>query len=80
MKRLDCRRCARRLTNLEIALNLKLSGRAASTFYCLSCLADRYDVSEEQLMAWAKFFKENGCELFSRQYADDEEIKGGSSS
>lgn len=77
MKRLGCRRCARSLTNVEIALNLKMRGRSVSAFYCLSCLADGYDMDKEKLMEWAAFYRENGCELFLRRYVDDEEHEGG---
>lgn len=71
MKRLLCRQCARRLGNVEVALNLKMRGRAVSTFYCFGCLARGYDMNKERLLEWADFYKRNGCELFSREYVPE---------
>lgn len=71
MKRILCRCCEASLGNTEIALNLKLRGRAVDTFFCLECLAERMDSAPEELSQLACFFKENGCELFSRQYVDE---------
>ncbi len=71
MKRILCRCCDLSLGNTEIALNLKLRGRAVGTFFCLRCLAERMESAPEELSQLAWFFKENGCELFSRQYVDD---------
>ncbi len=72
MKRILCRCCEAPLGNMEIALNLKLRGRAVGTFFCLSCLAGRMESAPEELAQLARFFQENGCELFSRQYVDEQ--------
>ncbi len=71
MKRILCRDCEASLNNTEIALNLKLRGRAVGTFFCLRCLAERMESAPEELQQLAWFFKDNGCELFSRQYVND---------
>ena len=71
MKRLGCAVCGRNLTNTEIALNLKLRGRAVSRFFCLSSLSRQMDCTEKELLDMAAFFRENGCELFSRQYVEE---------
>lgn len=71
MKQLLCRQCSEILSNLEVAMNLKMRGRSASTFFCLGCLSEGYDMSREKLLEWADFYKKNGCELFSRNYVDE---------
>ena len=72
MKRILCWCCEASLGNTEIALNLKLRGRAVGTFFCLRCLAERMESAPEELAQLARFFQENGCELFSRQYVDEQ--------
>lgn len=61
---------------MEIALNLKLRGRASSRFVCMSCMAERLDCAEQSLADMAAFYQENGCELFERQYVDEQEREG----
>lgn len=45
-----------------IALNKKLLGD--DEILCLTCMAETFDVSVEQLLDKIEFFKEEGCELF----------------
>lgn len=71
MKRILCGACRRALDNDEVALNLKVGGRAASRFFCLPCLASRTGADEAELRKMTAFFKENGCELFERRYVDE---------
>lgn len=68
MKRILCVDCGRSLGNTEIALNLKLRGRSTGTFGCMACLARRLDCDEEKLRGMAEYYRENGCELFTRVY------------
>ena len=72
MKRIGCGDCGAPLGNMEIALNLKLRGRAAGTFFCLQCLGQQLDCPREELKRMAVFFRENGCELFSRRYVEEQ--------
>ncbi len=72
MKRLLCGDCGAALTNTEIALNLKTRGRAVSFFFCLHCLGKRMGCAPQELKSLAAFFRENGCELFSRVYVDEQ--------
>ena len=72
MKRLLCRDCFAELGNMEIALNLKIRGKAAGTFFCLRCLGDRMDCDPEELKRLAAYFRENGCELFSVTYVEEQ--------
>ena len=71
MKRILCRKCGENLGNREIALNLKLRGRAVGTFFCLHCLAKQTGGTENELARMADFFRANGCELFARRYVDE---------
>lgn len=72
MKRLLCENCQSSLCNDEIALNLKLRSRSVGTFFCLKCLSHRMDCPKEKLTQMAAFFRENGCELFTRQYVNEQ--------
>ena len=60
----SCAACARSLTRDEIALTKKLINRGARSFLCLSCLARRFDVSENILKEKIIQFREMGCTLF----------------
>ena len=60
-----CCRCARPLEPDEIALTRKLINRGAVRFFCLSCLADHFDVTEEILRRKIRDFREMGCTLFT---------------
>ena len=59
-----CVRCARPLHPDEIALTRKLINRGASHFFCLSCLAARFEVPESALRGRIRQFREMGCTLF----------------
>ena len=72
MKRLLCHGCGRSLRNQEVALNLKIRGRSIGVFYCEDCLSERTDSTAGELRELARFFTENGCELFSRKYVNEE--------
>ena len=68
MKHISCADCGESLGNAEIALNLKLRGRSTGRFSCLACLARRLDCGEEKLRSMAEYYRDNGCELFARDY------------
>ena len=72
MKLLICRGCGRRLGNPEIALNLKLRGRGIGGFFCENCLSEQTGSTVAELREIIRFFTENGCELFSVHYVDEE--------
>lgn len=52
------------LTKDEIGLSKKLINMKYSTFYCLSCLAEHLEVTEDDLLEKIDDFKNEGCELF----------------
>lgn len=52
------------LSKDEIGLAKKLIDKKTKQFYCLSCLADYFEVTEEELLAKVEQFKEEGCTLF----------------
>lgn len=60
-----CYVCAKSpLTKDEIGLTKKLINKKAISFYCLSCLAEHLEVTEEELLAKVEEFKNEGCTLF----------------
>ena len=52
------------LTKDEIGINKKIIDKKATQFYCLSCLAEFLEVTEEELLAKIEEFKAEGCKLF----------------
>ena len=62
---INCVMCGK--TDLEkdtIGINKKLLGLDIQNFYCIDCLAEYLEVSEEELLAKVEEFKEEGCTLF----------------
>ena len=60
----SCTACGRELTPDEIALTKKLVSRGAESFFCLSCLAEKFAVSESLLREKIDQFRKMGCTLF----------------
>ncbi len=52
------------LSKDEVGLSKKLIDKKTAKFYCLSCLAEYFEVEEEELVAKIEQFKEEGCTLF----------------
>ena len=52
------------LSKDEIGLTKKIINKKTAVFYCLSCLADYLEVTEEELLDKIAEFKEEGCTLF----------------
>ena len=59
-----CVRCDAVLAKDEIALTRKLVNRGAEEFFCLSCLADHFQLTEDILRKKIDEFKAMGCTLF----------------
>lgn len=52
------------LAKAEIGLTKKIIDKKATVFYCLPCLAEELEVTEEELLAKIEEFKNEGCRLF----------------
>lgn len=52
------------LSKNEVGLTKKLIGKKTQQFYCLPCLAEYLEVTEEELLAKIEEFKNEGCKLF----------------
>ena len=66
MNQKKCYVCGKEpLSKDEIGLTKKLIDKKAKTFYCISCLAEELEVTEEELLAKIEDFKNEGCTLFS---------------
>ena len=52
------------LTKDEIGLTKKLIDKKTTNFYCLSCLAEHFEVEVDELLAKIEEFKNEGCTLF----------------
>ncbi len=63
-KKLNCTDCGKQLAKDEIALSRKLIDPDTEEFYCLTCMADNFGCTEEDLVIKIQEFKEQGCTLF----------------
>jgi hypothetical protein len=60
-----CRVCGKSpLLRNEIGLNKKFIHRKLEDFFCMSCLADYFEMSEDELKEKIEEFKCQGCTLF----------------
>lgn len=66
----NCEKCGRPLTNDEIGLHKKMINRGATSFMCLSCLADFFDCEEQLLLKKITHFRNMGCMLFTQENKD----------
>ena len=65
MERKKCYVCGKApLSKDEIGLTKKLIDKKSTVFYCLPCLAEYLEVTEEELIAKIEEVKEEGCVLF----------------
>ncbi len=61
---LCCVRCGAPLMKDDVAMTRKMINRGTETFYCLSCLADHFELTEDILREKIKEFRAMGCTLF----------------
>ncbi len=59
-----CRQCGASLTRDEVGLTKKLINRGAVEYLCYRCMAERFEVTEEELRRKVEEFREMGCTLF----------------
>ncbi len=59
-----CIDCEKSLTKDEVALSRKLIDPNTDELYCLSCMAENYGCTEDDLKIKIQEFKEQGCTLF----------------
>ena len=65
MERHSCYVCGKEpLTKDEIGSSRKLIDKKTSKFYCIPCLAEQFEITEEELLAKIEEFKAEGCTLF----------------
>ena len=59
-----CIRCGTVLEKDDIGLTRKMVNRGAREFWCVSCLADHFDLPVETLREKIEEFRAMGCTLF----------------
>ena len=52
------------LTKDEVGINKKLVGKDIQKYYCMTCLAEYLEVTEQELIDKIEEFKNEGCILF----------------
>ena len=60
-----CVRCGAILEKDDIAITRKMVNRGAESFYCVSCLADHFELTVDILREKIREFKAMGCTLFN---------------
>ncbi len=62
---LTCRQCGGPLGQDDRAIYWKLVNRGAEDFLCIGCLAEYFQVPQEEIEKKIRFFREEGiCTLF----------------
>lgn len=65
MEKKCCYSCGKKpLTKNEIGLTKKLINEKTTMFFCLTCLSENLEVTEDELLAKIEDFKSEGCTLF----------------
>ena len=59
-----CHRCGAVLSKDDIALTRKMVNRGSQVFFCVSCLAEHFELTEAILRDKIREFKAMGCSLF----------------
>ncbi|MBR6185206.1 MAG: hypothetical protein IKQ41_02990 [Clostridia bacterium] len=59
-----CVCCGKPLKQDEIAVTKKLVNRGAEEFFCISCLAARFEVTPKDILDRIAYFRQTGCTLF----------------
>jgi uncharacterized protein YlaI len=64
-KQINCAYCDKeKLSKNEIGLNKKLIHRQIERMMCLTCMAEYFEITEENLKEIIERFKRQGCALF----------------
>ena len=64
-KNFTCAACGQKFSDKNtIGINKKLLGKHTNEFYCVSCLAEYFEVEVEDILDKIAQFKMAGCELF----------------
>ncbi len=61
----NCMKCGRELKHDEVAIYKRMVNRGATEFLCATCLAEKYNITEEFIAEKIEHFKKQGCTLFS---------------
>ncbi len=59
-----CKKCLKELNPDEIGLTKKLINRGTKEFYCIDCLAEKFECSTDLLEEKIQQFRNMGCTLF----------------
>ena len=64
-KQINCTYCGKeKLSKNEIGLNKKLNHLQIERMMCLTCMAEDFETTEEEMKEMIEIFKRQGCGLF----------------
>lgn len=59
-----CYHCGKLVYADDIGITRKLINRGTTRYYCISCLADAFELSVEDVQEKIRYYKSIGCTLF----------------
>jgi hypothetical protein len=68
MKEVHCAGCNKKVTNDEIAVNIKILGKQIGIIRCYDCLAAFLNCSRAKLLELSEHYKSSGCNFFKINY------------
>ncbi len=60
-----CVKCGSDILSDDIGATKKLINRGTTEFLCISCLAEKFGVSEAKIQEKIEYWRESGCLLFA---------------
>ncbi len=76
-ERAVCAGCGRPVTRDETAVTRKLINRGTTTWFCVDCLARRFEVEPEDILERIAYFRRMGCTLFLPEGEEDRTLEEG---
>lgn len=61
---MQCIHCQKPVSSDEAAMTKKLINRGTTEFFCAKCLAEEFELEEEDIWRKADYYRSMGCTLF----------------
>lgn len=63
-KQESCYHCHKPVSRDDIGMTRKLINRGTTRYYCISCLAEAFDLTVDDVCKKMNYYKSIGCTLF----------------
>lgn len=64
---MKCSKCSAEISSIDIGATKKFINRGAKEYFCLSCIADKYQLSLDFINKKIDGFRKQGCTLFPKE-------------